>query len=608
MNFTYNDIVTELQTRLSLLSDWVKSLFFAAYQRIIDMIAFATEKAAYMAEFLYKEAGWTTATLVESLMPICKILSYVPHRKIGASGTLALSASSTFSASYTYTGESVVIPKWTQFKNANGDTFVYSTEEKIYYKNTVGSIEIPVTEGVYTEYVYTALGNSNEVITLYSDSIDNDNFEVFIVDSNNEVLDTVNICGVNGIATELFFISDLNNYYCKVENANDFQSVTFTFGDGVTVKKLSANLRVMIKYAITKGEDGDIGATGVITSIQDTLLDGSGGEATLYVNNGEEISNGQNIESLTSIKYNAPLLWQSGYRAGTKADWAIILENHPYIHKAKVWTNEDIANPSEEDVNKIFTTAVSTDGSDLTTSQQSEVTVYMKDYKSPSEIIDWQPLKIIWLLAKINARVASGSFTVMDAAIIDALDTAYGILNVNFQQNVYDSDFTETLNNIDNMSYHNSSLYYMEKNFNSVTSNHTLLGIYNSGTALQKCLLSPKSLELYLNTYTSGVLQVGADLFGTGTISGRNSHTISGGAINYSTGVISFNDVTITSQPSVYGIQNVSGTAAPGTYQLSVAYQTVDGNSGQAGNIRLPYEYLITDVDSDYILTTLEYL
>lgn len=606
MLFTYDDIVTELKTRLSLLSDWVKSLFFGVYERINDMIAYATEKAAYYAEFFYKEAGWTTATLRESVMPTCKILSYTPHRKIGASGYLALSADSTFSTTYSYTGESVIIPKWTQFKNTEGDTFVYSTEETIYYKNTVGSLEIPVAEGVYTEYIYTALGNQSEVITIYSDSIDNDNIEVFIVDANNTVLYTVNICGKNDIANELFFINDLNNYYCKIQTANDFQSVTFTFGNGTTVKQLSANQRILIKYAITNGSDGDIGSTGVIVSIQDTLYDALDNAATLYVTNGEEISNGQDNESLESIKYNAPFLWQSGYRAGTKADWAILLENHAYIHKAKVWTNEDIANPSILDVNKVFVTAVSTDGSDLTSSQQSEVTLYMKDYKSPSEVMDWQSLQIIWLLADINARIENVSFTVMNNLISETLDNNYGILNVDFKQNIYESDFSEKLNEITNLSYHNSELFYMEKNFNAVTSNHQLIAIYNSGTASEMVKLKPETLRVYLNTYASGVVQVGRDATGAGTITGMNSHTISGSAINYNTGIISFNDTYIT--PARFGIQNTSGTATPGTYQLSVAYQTWDGNSGQAGNIRLPYDYLITDVDSDYILTTLEYL
>lgn len=610
MLFDYDSIITELQNRLSLLSDWVNSLFLGVYQRIIDMIAYATEKIVYVAEFLYTEAGFITATLRESVMPVCKVLSYTPHRKIGASGNLSLSADSSFSATYVYTGESVTIPKWTQFKNSAGDTFVYCTEETIYYKNTVGSISIPVSEGVYTEYIHTALGNASEVITLYSDSIDNDNIEVFIVNSDNEVLYTVNICGVNGIANELFFINDLVNYYCKIENLNDFQGIKLTFGDGVSVRQLSANERVMIKHAITNGEDGNIGSTGIITSIQDTLYDATDTEVTLYVTNGEEISNGQDIETLTSIQYNAPLLWQSGYRAGTKADWAILLEAHSYIHKAKVWTNEDLISSNEEDVNKVFVTAVSTDGSDLTTSQRSVVNLYMKDYKSPSELIEWADLQIIWLLTKIEGWVSTGSFTAMESSIFDTLDEEYGILNVDFKQNVYESEFIDTLNNIANLDHHNSELYYMEKNFNSVTSNHTLWGIYTSGTAAQKTLLKPETLELYLNmVYMSGTpLLVGKDVTGVGSIIGQNGHSISGGAINYDTGVISFNDTTITDNLSIYGIQNTSGDVASGTYQLSVAYQTWDANSGQAGDLRLPYDYLITDVDEDYIITSLEYV
>jgi len=608
MLFTFEGIKQEFKDRLKLLSEWANTLFTGFYERIIDAVSFITKKLVYTAEFFYKEANFLTATKLQSVMPKVKFLSYQPHRKIGASGYLEISADSTFSSSYEYTGESVIIEKWTQF--TEGNINVYCTEETIYYKGSIGPVDIPVSEGIVTDFVYIATGEINEIIPVISDSIDNDNIEVFLVDSNNDVIEQINICGTDDLERYLYFINDLDNYYCEIDNAYDFKSINIKFGDGVRNKKINAGDRILIRYGKTQGDDGNITASGVFNGTDIDLEDALGSSVTLYVRNIDEISNGNAVETIEEIQYNAPNLFQSGYRAGSKNDWEILINATAEVQKSKIWTNEDLGDlAQDEDVNKVFVAAVSTDGSDLTATQKNEVALILKELKSPTEVIEWQDLEIIFLLFKIDATVSNQPFGVIDAEVLDTLDDNYGILSVDFQQNIYSSNYINVIDDIDYIIHHETDCLYMEKNVNHTLLNYEVKASLTSGEAEDKIYIATDTTELWIHRKISGqwddsILRVGYD--SSGTILGDNGYTITDSDVNYTTNEVSYIVQDIVGDPVAFGIQN-PGEGDDTGYILSLAYKTVDGNSEQLNNIRLPRREFITDIDEDYILTTYEY-
>jgi len=611
MVWDFDGIKTELKTRLSLLSDWATTLYFSTYERLVDMVAYVMDKLVYVTEFFYNEANWTTATLVSSLMQKSKLLSYNPHRKQAAVGNIVISKSPTFSASYTYTGYSTVIPKWTQFSNSNNDVFVFSTEDVIYYKNTVGSKEIPVKEGEVKTYVYTALGSNSEVAIVYSDKIDNEAIQVDIVDVDDNVLYAVRICGTSDYSDELYLIEDLVNYYCKIENAYDFKSINLTFGDGVRNKKLNVNDRIRITYAETKGLDGNIESTGVITVIVDTLIDGNGDEITLYVTNTEEISEGIDSESLEEIRYNAPNIFTSGYRCGNLTDWETLLENNQYIHKVRVWSNEDLETPVSTDNNKIFVTAIATDGEALTSTQQDEVVLEMKEYKSPTDIIEWEALETIFLLFKVDATITNQPFGVVSGQIADMLDENYGILNVDFQENIYASNYISKIDELENVLHHDTFCYHLEKDFSTIVTDYKVAVSWTSGdtsTLENQVYITTDTVEIWMEQKSSGVwdepLQIGYET--GGTLTGMNGFTISDSDVSHTANTVGFTIQTITLNPTIYGVRD-PGDDDPLGYLIHIAYKTQDGSGEQLNDIRLPQPGLITDVDSRFIIIDMQY-
>ncbi len=670
MNYTFEGIKAYLKEKLSLLSEWRNILFFSVYERLFSSIAYILRRVVYYAERLYQESSWFNATQYDSILPRCEFLSYFPHRKIGASNYVRVSADETFDQSYKYGGESVILDKWTKITNESGSISSYTTEEITYYagnetvktfltggesasedgvyvsipvNSTIGLVVgdtlkidgtqnydgyftiqeigvgyinidssytsetftgseylvsgitlIPVKEGDPKEFIYTANGELNESFKIYSENIEEEVIDVYIVDADNNILATVTKCRYDIEQTKLYFINDPDNYYCEVETSRDFKSVEFTFGDDIYAKRLQNGERILVKYADTNGSEGNIEAIDTLTVFAETLYDAEENEITLYVTNEEPISDGQDIESLESIKNNAPVLFNTGYRCGGYKDWIDILEDHPQIYKAIIWSTDDIADDTiTTNQNKVYMTAISSEGEELTSSQQNNITqTYLKEKKSPTELVVWQPLKVLFLRFVGKFKVQDRSFEVIRSQINQTLINNYGILNTDFKINVYDSNFTATIDNLDTIVRHDTEIYHVEKDFLYNTQEYELMVSYTANDTTDKeeqIFLVPQTLKLWLQLLNSGVLQspveIGEDI--SGVIEGKNGYTIIDEDIDYTLNEISFN------------VTNLSATD-PDDYTLSISYKTQDGNGDLQNDVRLPSFDIITNVDAEF--------
>lgn len=504
MTYTYDSILQELKDRLSLLSNWQKTLFFGVYDTILSAIAYTIDKRClYPAEVYYRESNISTATQYQSLVPLADALSYTPYRKNGAYGTVQLSADSTFNNSYVYSGSTVVIDKWTEFTDQTGSINTYCTNKIVYYSLTAGNLDIEVKEGIPKEYLYISNGSVNEIITLYSDSIDNEEIDVYIVDDDNEILYTVLRCGIDIIERKLFYLNDLTNYYCQIDNDYSFEKITITFGNGINTNKLTSGTRVLIKYAETQGDLGNITSIDVITKIKNDLYDVNGNKATLYVTNQDAITDGTDIETIESIKYNAVNLFQTGYRCGGYSDWIEVLEAHPLIYKAIIWSTDDVADDTLTTLqNKVFISAITNTGIELSAAEKQDITLnYLKDKKSPCELVDWQTLNTVYAIFNVNAVVQVQSSSIIATQINDALDAVYNILNTDFNKSIYESNFTSIIDQNEYVVHHDTEIYNMEKPFYVSTLNHTLLTSVvaaDQSDITKQCYLVPNTLELWV--------------------------------------------------------------------------------------------------------------
>ena len=509
MTYTYDGILAELKTRLSLLSNWQKTLWGGVYEAILSSIAYAIDKRCiYPAEVYFRESNLATATQYLFVIPQADMLGYDAARKVGANGTIQLSADSTFSSSYVYAGATTVIPKWNEFTDTTGSVNVYCTTQSVYYAVTSGNLDILVKEGIPKQFLYIASGIPDEVITLYSDSIDNDEIDITIVDANNETLYTVLKCGVDVTDRKLFYINDLTDYYCEIKNDYTFENIQITFGNGINTLALYAGARVLIKYADTKGDLGNISAISTINTIKTKLYDVNGLAVTLYVTNQAAITDGATIETIDSIKYGAINLFQTGYRCGGYTDWIEVLQAHPLIHKAVIWSTDDVADDTLTTLqNKVFVTAITNTGTALSTAEKADITInYLKDKKSPCELVSWQSLNVIYAVFRVDAVVETLSFPAIAVQLNDSLDAEYSILNTDFKTNIYESNFTSIIDNNAYVIHHVTDIYNLEKRFYFTKSNYTLATSVlaaDESDLTKQCYLQANTFEIWVrNTDT----------------------------------------------------------------------------------------------------------
>jgi hypothetical protein len=609
MNWDFESILTDLENRLSQETNWSRILFYGIILALLRVIAYIMEKLAYIAEVYYRESVWTNAQLIKSIADKSEFLSYTIPRKIGASGFVQVAVESTFDPTYVYTGPGFNILKWSTLTDENNANNLYATQAYTFQTNQTGPLDVAVKEGVPVEFTYIAQGITSEEFSIFSSDIDNDDIEVFIVDANGTVLNTVSI------VDNLFFVNDTTNYSCEINNTNDFQSIKIKFGDGIYSRQLQTGENVLIKYADTKGSLGNITTTGIITKFKEgnSFTDLDSNSQTVYVTNDNEISDGSDVEDIETTRNNAPRLFVAGYRAGGETDWTTILENVSYIYKALPEVNLDEAPQT------VFVTAISNDGTDLTAAQKTATSLYMKDFKSLTEVIEWKDLNIIWSLFKVDATVENKPFSVISGEIFQALNTNYGILNTEFQTNIYESNYTCVIDDLSNVKYHRTNLFHLEKNagqtsFNPVTTAHDILvGItaVEESDLEKQILLNPGSNELWLQRISGSVwgspFPIGRDSAQDGTYSGLQgdlpdgqTYQISASSIGYATNVISFTVDTL-GDTLEYGVPNTN-------YRLYIAYQTRDGNNNRVNDIRLDAASgLITNIEEEYQQMTLAY-
>jgi len=614
MIYTYAGIKTEVETRLSLMSSWNTTLYFGVYSRITDLLAYTASKLVYLADYLYNESKWIAATSKKSMLTMSKLLNYTPYRKVGAIGTILFSADSAMGAGYTYTGLEIFIPKWTKFTNTDKTVNVYNRYDTHYYTGTIGNLDILVREGIPKEFLYIATGALNETIYIYSSIIDNYEIELFIVDSTETVISDV------VIVDKLYFINDTITYNCEISTSSNEEYISIIFGDGINSRKLIAGERVLIKYAETNGYSGNITSLNIINTVESILYDENGDVGTFYVKNSEGILGGSEAEDIESIRNNANNLFQIGQLLSSRENWIAAINSAPYVVNSVVWSIEELGGTiSGSDQNIVTIVAISNTGTDLTTTQEDDLKLnYLYPKKSITEVVQFSTLEKIYARFNVVAKIINNTIAVNDANIKTTLTNAYGVLNTTFQSNIYESNFYSVINSITDLAYHETEIFYMEKNKEPVMPTTTLFASY---TIFDQSISDPDtqsymqtdSFEIWIKRKIANVwsapVQIG-QANGT-SIDPVTTFTFSGDVLDYTynTYAYSINEIVADITQTIYGVQN-PGDADPLGYILYICYKMKDGNTpaGQLNSLRLPYFYQISDIDTDFVTTSLSYL
>jgi hypothetical protein len=557
MQWTFQGIKDFIKNRLGLLTDWVSTLFYGTNERLIDAFSFTQEKSAFYNEYLLRENKWDLAQNRTSLLYNCGYLAYKPHRKIGAQGFVEISTNSSYAAPYT---EVFTIPEWSTFTIDGKNVFVTANTN---YTVGIFSKFLDVSQGDPTEIRFTAQGLMNETYTISDDSVDDAYVKVYLIlDEPNSIYQEIEI------VDSLYKVTDASTLYCQLDNDYDYTTVTVKFGNNINGKALAAGQRIRIMYAKTAGESGNIFVTGNAT-INFTIVNSLLANISLYARISNYIDGGSEIETTDEIRVNAPNLFQTGYRAGSKTDWETLLERTTVIDKVYCYGEYELRKDILADKtiaqaifdgeltssgrvpnvdNVAFITALDSSGAVLSDAEKEDiVTNYLHgvsgEYDAKINLttfVSWVDPEIISLRLIVNAMIdLDKEVSDMESSIKTDIEALYGITQRSFFQHVYASILSEDISNVDGVYKHNSEVYVRDLNFRNVE-------------ATAKSLVIPKiedeTLHIRVTRKVSGTWELpyeaAVDLPEqdelTGALVELNHFSIKVSSITYETGLLSF--------------------------------------------------------------------
>ena len=333
--------------------------------QIVDLLAYNTHYLAMNANFAMNEAFLDTATLRSSVVSHAKKLGYTPRSARAPIAYVDVTLNSSVAVSAT-------LAKGTRFTTKiDGSTygFVTNTDLSVTPSNGIMRfINVPIYEGTLVTSRYTVDLNNIEQKFLVTDTrSDTTTLQVSVQNSASDSTTTVYT-----LATDITQVTSGANVYFIQEGADGKFEVYF--GDGVVGSAISNGNIVQLQYVVTnktKANGANLFSTTSVDGETDVTV------ATLIASRG-----GAEPESITSIKFNAPLDYSSQGRAVTTQDYKTIL---PQVYAAtksvQVWGGEDNDPPI---YGQVFLSVRTKSGVNLTQAQKNSVANDLKKYNVAS--------------------------------------------------------------------------------------------------------------------------------------------------------------------------------------------------------------------------------
>ncbi|KKM77099.1 hypothetical protein LCGC14_1373470 [marine sediment metagenome] len=512
-----NRIIGYLQSTVS----WATILLFGTNTRLIDAVTEEVHNLAKYDEYLTRETKWTLAQNKTSLIVQSDILRYKPHRKIGAIGTIKVSSSSTFDSIYAL---NIPVPKYTVFSNDDDIKVSTTIGENLLASESYR--ELAVVQGTPKTATFIANGDNYETFTISNDSFASAYYEIYV----NDVLWTE----VNDLRSS----SSIDTDY-EFNNLLDFTGIKIKMGNDIFGKKLANGDVILIKYIETLGIEGNVLSTGIITTVESTITDIDDEKVELYCTNTVRIDGGLGVEALEDIRTDAPTIFQAGNRASAKEDYKIIAKQHEYVYKITCWgvyeynldNNLDLWTFLDNEENVVNLSAITSGGLNLTDAQKSVVITYLNNFKSPTDIVQFTDVEFIYMIFNVQTFVLdrSNPLSTVKAAILANLLTEYDYTTMDFEINVYETNWKSFIEDIIGVDHHTS---YIE-----IYGLYTFESAYQSSFALSLFPVTESTIKIYISTDEETYTLIGTD-DGLGEFTEESGYDLVGSTINYETGAI----------------------------------------------------------------------
>ena len=495
ISFDYDSILKRMMDSISSKSEWASFLTFGVTENIFSPVA---QEIAYLAqykEYLTNENWFSKARNRSSLLVQSSVHGYEVPRKQGALGTVLVSTSKDFNAPYER-NFNIPINKFFQF---SGNSIYVASYKDYTMSYSDNYIEVEVKQGETKEISWQAEGNQYEEKMIDDSMIDNDFFELYVNTIKWTKVDTLFEYGANDLVYE-------------IQTKPDLSGIIIKFGNDIFGKKLELNDSVIFKYVATDGADGNIYSANIIDTVETQAFDTDGKPVKLYVKNANPITGGKDYPTIDEIRTISPRVYQTGDRASSLLDYSTKIKQFNYISKLNVWgAYETLTDkgldpwtflPSEENV--VHVALLNTNYEELNDTQKEQVVEDLHAKADPTDIVKFESIEKIPLIFIINGTVQTSSYTLLrvKANIENALENNYSIANIDFGENIYYSDFTRIIDEVDGVRNHISEINLKKEGMFLTQGDYSMGVNYVGGFELPIYPIDYSKLKFYVENIT----------------------------------------------------------------------------------------------------------
>ena len=430
---------------------------------LLDVLAYNTHYNAFYTNMLANEMFLDTAQQRDSVVSRAKELGYLTRSARGASANVSI----TFAGVASNVSE-FELPKNTSFTTSiNNRTFTFVTPESNIIRNVGGAFTkaITITEGSPVTHEFTVDSSSPVKYIIPNENIDTRSIKVTVKESSSSSVTTVYTRATN--------IREVNNqstvYYLQETHDKQYEVL---FGTGSLGKPVEDGNIVQVEYRVCHGTQTNGANTFSIDSISITP---SYSGATLVVNS--VARGGVEIESVDSIKFNAPRNFKIQNRAVVAKDFErIILNENTNLSSVVAFGGEE-AVPAVH--GKVYI-AIKPQGELIpTTTLKDEIKNSIKSRTMlgiDPVIIDPTYLYVIPTITTYYDTLKSNTATSAIQALIRSSIVKYSTNNLEqFGQKLRYSRFVRELDNTDEAVLNNEAEFKMQKRFVPSTTSATLV-------------------------------------------------------------------------------------------------------------------------------------
>jgi hypothetical protein len=332
-NLDFDQIKTSIKDYLRANSTFTDFDFEGSnFSVLIDTLAYNTYITSFNSNMVVNESFLDSATVRENVVSLARNIGYVPRSRTAAKAQISFNIPTTATPTLTLQAGLVCIG------SVDNTSYTFSIPDNISSNVVDGAASfnnINIYQGTFLTKQFTVDGSLDQRFILNNSFIDTSTISVYVKGINDSGL------GVEYSSVDNILNVDSSSRIYLLQEVQD-EKYELLFGDGLIGKKLENNSVITVNYIVTDGEDGN-GASS-FSFAGSTSPNSETGSVSVITNQSSQ--NGSEIESIDSVKYFAPRIYSSQYRAVTSRDYeAIIKKIYPDTESVAVIGGEELDPP-----------------------------------------------------------------------------------------------------------------------------------------------------------------------------------------------------------------------------------------------------------------------